>query len=384
MLKDYRVFVEINLDNIAKNVKNIKNSLHKNTSLMAVIKADAYGHGFLEIAKACLYSGATWLAVATAEEGLLIRQNNIFEPLLILGYIPFNKIEDLIKNDIQLTVFSFEMAENISKIAKKIKKIALIHIKIETGMQRIGFFTDNKSLKEILNINKLDNIKIIGVFSHFANSDDKDKTFAKKQFELFINFTKQLEKKGLTFLKHISNSGAILDLKDFNLDIVRAGILIYGLYPSENVKKDLKLYKAMSLKSTVSFIKEIDKDTSIGYGRTYFTNKKTKIATIPVGYADGYARAFSNKGYVIINNQLAKIVGNICMDQFMVDVSHIKNVKAGDSVILMGDSEDFSISAEDLAKLQNTINYEIICTIGKRVPRAFIKNNKIIKINQNF
>lgn len=382
---DYeRVVAEINLDNVAKNMQNIRKSINKDTQIMAIVKADGYGHGCIEIAKTCLYNGANWLGVAIFEEAMELRENNIFEPILILGNTIKSKFEQLIKYEITQTVFSFEMAKNLSDIGKKLKKDALIHIKIDTGMSRLGFLPNEKDILEIIKISNLPYIKITGIFTHFATSDEKDKSFSNEQFEKYMYVLNKLEENGIkNLIKHISNSGAILDLHNYNLDMVRAGIIIYGMYPSNEVcKKNIKLYPAMSIKTYVSYIKEIEENTSVSYCRTYFTKTKTKIATIPVGYADGYARNMSNKAKVILNGKYANIVGNICMDQFMIDISHIENVQIGDEVILMGEKDGLSICAEDLANLQNTINYEVVCTIGKRIPRVFTKNGEIIKIRK--
>lgn len=377
---DYeRVVAEINLDNIAYNMKNIRKNIDEHTKIMAVVKADAYGHGAVEVAKTALYNGANWLGVAIIDEAIELRKNNIFEPILILGHTIENKLLQIIKYNITQTIFSYEMAERLSKEALKIKKSVDIHIKIDTGMSRLGFLPIEQTIEEIIQIQKLPYINITGIFTHFATADMQDKTFTKEQFEKYMWVINKLEEKGFTnFIKHISNSGAILDLKEYRLDMVRAGIILYGMYPSSEVIKNIDLKPAMSLKTHISYVKEIDANVSVSYCRTYFTDKKTKIATIPVGYADGYARILSNKARVFVNGYYANVIGNICMDQFMIDVTHIPNIKEGDIVTLMGED----ITAEELARLQNTINYEIVCNIGKRVPRVYIKNNQFLKIKK--
>lgn len=394
MINYERVLAEINLDNIAKNVINIKKNIPPNTKLMAIVKADAYGHGSVEVAKTCLYNGANFLGVAIIDEAIELRQNNIFEPILILGYTKDSKLSLVISNNITQTIFSYDMAKKLSDEAIVLNKSVDIHIKIDTGMGRLGFFPNENSIIEIIKISNLPFIKITGIFTHFATSDEADKTFTILQLDKFNDFINKLNTKLNTknIIKHFSNSGAILDFdniynnNNFDFDMVRAGIILYGLYPSENVQKNIPLFPAMSIKTHVSFIKEVEANTSISYARTYFTNKKTKIACIPVGYADGYARCLSNKSRVIINNHYANVIGTICMDQFMVDITDIPDTKVGDSVILMGSSDDINnnlnITAEELASLQNTINYEIICNIGKRVPRVFIKKNEIIKLKK--
>lgn len=377
---DYeRVVAEINLDNIAYNVANIRKTIDKKTKIMAIVKADAYGHGAIEVAKTALYNGADWLGVAIIDEAIELRKNNIFEPILILGHTIEHKLLQVIKYNITQTVFSYDMAKKLSDEAKKIEKTVDIHIKIDTGMSRLGFLPNYKTIDEIIAIKNLPYINITGIFTHFATADMKDKSFTKEQFEKYMWVIKKLEEKGINnLIKHISNSGAILDLEEYRLDMVRAGIILYGMYPSKEVLKNIDLKPAMSLKTHISYVKEIEENISVSYCRTYFTNKKTKIATIPVGYADGYSRILSNKARVFVNGKYANVIGNICMDQFMIDVTHIPNVKEGDIVTLMGEN----IKAEELANLQNTINYEIVCNIGKRIPRVYIKNNQFLKIKK--
>lgn len=377
---DYeRVIAEINLDNIAYNMSNIRKAINKKTKIMAIVKADAYGHGAIEVAKTALYNGADWLGVAIIDEAIELRKNNIFEPILILGHTIEHKLLQVIKYNITQTVFSYDMAKKLSDEAKKIEKTVNIHIKIDTGMCRLGFLPNDKTIDEIIAIKNLPYINITGIFTHFATADIKDKTFAKEQFKKYMEVIKKLEENGINnLIKHISNSGAILDLEEYRLDMVRAGIILYGMYPSNEVLKNISLKPAMSLKTHISYVKEIEENVSVSYCRTYFTSKKTKIATIPVGYADGYSRILSNKARVFINGKYANVIGNICMDQFMIDVTHIPNVKEGDIVTLMGEN----IKAEELANLQNTINYEVVCNIGKRIPRVYIKNNQFLKIKK--
>ena len=380
MLKNERVVCEVNLDNIAKNVKQIKKQI-KNTMLMAIIKADAYGHGAIEVSKTCLYNGANYLGVAILEEAMILRQNNIKAPILILGATIYDKFKDVIKNDIEQTVYSFEMAKILSLEAQKQKKTANIHIKIDTGMGRLGFLPNKETINIIKKINNLPYIKIVGIFSHFAESDKKDTNFTKQQIKKYKWVIDELKKHNIkNFIKHIANSGAILNLQESYFDMVRAGIIIYGIYPSTNTFKNIKLLKAMSLKTQVSFVKKVNEKQSIGYGRTFFTKKESIIATVPVGYADGYSRLLSNKSSAIIKDTIVPIVGNICMDQIMLDVTNVKDVCVGDEVVLIGKSKTKEIKIEDLAKIQNTIEYEIICNISKRVPRMYIKDNKLFKI----
>ncbi len=380
MIEYQRVIAEINLDNIAYNIKQIKSIVNKDTKIMAIVKADGYGHGAVETAKTCLYNGADFLGTAMSDEGVELRKNNIFVPILILGYTIDSKLEEVVEYELTQTIFSFETAKKLSETAKRLGKTAYIHIKLDTGMGRIGFKPNDETIKTIVDISKLDNIKITGLFTHFATADEKDKSFTVLQFNRFKYVSDKLKELGFKdIICHVSNSGAILDMPELNLDMVRAGIIIYGLYPSDEVKKIIDLKPAMSIKTHVSFVKQTEENTSISYARSYFTDKKTKIATIPVGYADGYSRLLSNKARVIINGCYAKQVGNICMDQFMTDVTEIENVKENDEVILMGKYNDLEITAEELASVQGTINYEFICGVGKRVPRVYIKNGEILK-----
>lgn len=381
MLDFQRLIAEINLDAIGNNVKEIKTKLKPETKLMAIVKADAYGHGALEISKVCLYNGADWLGIATCDEGISLRENNIFVPILILGYTVENQLESVVKYDLTQAVYSLEIAELLSKKAVRLGKTAKVHIKIDTGMGRIGFKPTAEALEDIEKIFHLPNIEVTGIFTHFATADEKDKSFTMEQYKKFRFVTDALNAKGHTdIIRHCGNSGAILDMPQLQLDMVRAGIILYGMWPSNQVNRDIKLIPAMSLKTHISFVKNVDENTSIGYGRKYYTSAPSKIATIPIGYADGYLRAFSNKAKVIVNNQYANVVGNVCMDQTMIDVSHIPNVKIGDTVVVMGQENNLQITADSLADIGNTINYEIVCSVGKRVPRVYTKNGQPFKI----
>ncbi len=382
MLEYQRLMAEIDLDAIENNVKEIKTRLRPETKMLAVVKADGYGHGAVEISKICLFNGADWLGIATCEEGEALRQANIPVPILILGYTLESRFETVIENELTQAVYTYEMAEKLSQTAVRMGRTAYMHIKIDTGMGRIGFLPCEKSLKTIDRIFDLPNVKVTGIFTHFSTADEKDKTFTKTQFERFLYMTDGLEKMGHTgLIRHCANSGAIIDMPELQLDMVRAGIILYGMLPSGDVGDILKLRPAMSLKSHISYVKEVPADTPIGYGRTYYTDKPSKIATVPIGYADGYSRAFSNKARVIVNGEYANEVGNVCMDQMMLDVTHIKDIKQGDEVIIMGSSGEKSITAEELAQLSGTINYEIVCNVGKRVPRVYIRGGKVIKLS---
>ena len=376
-----RVRADVDLDAIHHNLSLAKSVINKDTQLMAVIKADGYGHGANQIAKYC-DDVIDRYAVAIPEEGLDLRKAGFTKPINLLGYTHPTQYEDVINYDLIPAIFTLDMAKTLSQKALSMNKTVKIHIKLDTGMSRIGFADNEKSVDVIKEISLLPNLEVDGIFSHFARADEKDKSVARSQFERFTNFVNKLKSKGLEIPNcHISNSAAIMELSDMNLQIVRSGIITYGLYPSEEMdKENFKIIPAMELKSQVSFVKTLKAGTPVGYGGTYVTDKETVIATIPVGYADGYPRSLSNKGRVIIKGQSAPIVGRVCMDQFMVDVTCIEGVKQGDEVTLMGKEGEEFISCEELSGLAGSFNYEFVCNISKRVPRVYYKDGKIVDV----
>ena len=378
------VWAEIDLDILANNMRNIK-KLAGNKEVMAVVKADAYGHGALDVAPCLLENGASRLAVAMLTEAVELRNNNITAPIMILGYTPLYLGEELINYDIEQTIYDLDYAKELSSLALSLNKKAKVHIALDTGMGRIGFLPTDESFKAICEICTLDGLDVIGIFTHFSSSDEKDKDYTQYQFNQIYDFINKLEDAGVNIpLKHASNSAAIIDLPNTYLDAVRAGIILYGYYPSDEVKKDnLSIKPALTLKAKIAHVKELDSGMYISYNRTFKTSRKSKIATIPIGYADGYIRTLKHEAKVIVNGQLAPIVGNICMDQFMIDVTDIDNVKSGDEVILLGESNEVKFNADDLAKCMNSINYEVLCLLKNRVPRAYIKNGKIIHVKNN-
>ena len=376
-----RVRADVDLDAIHHNLSLAKSVINKDTQLMAVIKADGYGHGANQIAKYC-DDVIDRYAVAIPEEGIDLRKAGFTKPINLLGYTHPTQYEDVINYDLIPAIFTLDMAKTLSQKALSMHKTVKIHIKLDTGMSRIGFADNEKSVDVIKEISLLPNLEVDGIFSHFARADEKDKSVARSQFERFTNFVNKLKSKGLKIPNcHISNSAAIMELSDMNLQIVRSGIITYGLYPSEEMNKEnFKIIPAMELKSQVSFVKTLKAGTPVGYGGTYVTDKETVIATIPVGYADGYPRSLSNKGRVIIKGQSAPIVGRVCMDQFMVDVTCIEGVKQGDEVTLMGKEGEEFISCEELSGLAGSFNYEFVCDISKRVPRVYYKDGKIVDV----
>lgn len=383
-LKDIRpTWVEINLENLAHNIKQVKQLIKKDTLLTAVVKANGYGHDSIEVSKVFLENGADRLAVATLSEAIELRNGGINNtPILILGYTPNSQFEELFKYNIIPTLYSYEQSESLSKIALNKNQKIKIHIKIDTGMRRLGFESNDNSIKEILKISELPNIEVEGIFTHFAKADEKNKDFTRLQFKKFTYITNNLENKGLKIpIKHVSNSAAIIDLPEYNLDMVRAGIMLYGLYPSDSVdKKRVSLKAAMSLKTKLSHIKTIEKNEGISYGHIYTTDKKTKIGTIPIGYADGFSRILSNNVKLTIREKKVNLVGRICMDQSMIDLSDVIHPNIGDIVTIFSDGKKNTNSIDDIANKLGTINYEVVCMVAKRVPRVFLNKGNIIKI----
>ena len=375
-----RTWADINLDNIKHNYELIRSQLNPKTKFMAVVKADAYGHGAKVISKELQNLGADWFAVSNIEEALQLRNFGISKPILILGYTPANLVKALSENDISQALLDEDYAEMLSKYAEKENVKVKVHVKIDTGMSRIGFYhhdsNDNTALFKIKKA--LDSKQLIreGIFTHFATADfdnDENGEHTKKQYLLFIDCIKKLKDEGIEFeLKHCCNSAGTLKYSEYHLDMVRPGIILYGLNPSSCFDSfDLK--PAFMLKSIISMIKEINAGDCVSYGRTFTADKKLKVATIPVGYADGYSRSLSNKGYVVINGRRANILGRVCMDQMIVDVTDIEKIKVGDEVLLFGDKE---ISIDEYSSLCKTINYETVCLVGKRVPRVYYKDGK--------
>lgn len=381
MTDEERVLAIVDLDAIASNIKNIRAKVDKNSGIIGIIKADAYGHGSVETAKVLLDNGADWLAVAVVDEGLNLRKNGITAPILLLGYTPELRLNDVINNGFIQTVYSYDTAKKLSDAASALGKKAVIHIKIDTGMGRIGYRVNEESADEIVKISKLPNIDVNGMFTHFSTADEADKAYTLEQYNKFVKMNDMLEERGLHIpIKHAANSAAIMDFDNMMFNMVRPGIILYGAYPSDEVKKEnLSLSPAMSIKTHVSYVKDVNEGDSISYGRKYTAPSKRRIATIPVGYADGFIRAYSNGGKVLVRGEYAPIVGRICMDQFMVDVTDIDGVEVNDEVVLMGRQGDKEITADFIASVLDTINYEVFCTLSKRVPRQYIQNGKIVK-----
>uniref|UniRef100_UPI0004620923 Alanine racemase n=2 Tax=Clostridioides difficile TaxID=1496 RepID=UPI0004620923 len=372
-------WAEINLDNLRFNLNNIKNLLEEDIKICGVIKADAYGHGAVEVAKLLEKEKVDYLAVARTAEGIELRQNGITLPILNLGYTPDEAFEDSIKNKITMTVYSLETAQKINEIAKSLGEKACVHVKIDSGMTRIGFQPNEESVQEIIELNKLEYIDLEGMFTHFATADEVSKEYTYKQANNYKFMSDKLDEAGVKIaIKHVSNSAAIMDCPDLRLNMVRAGIILYGHYPSDDVFKDrLELRPAMKLKSKIGHIKQVEPGVGISYGLTYTTTGKETIATVPIGYADGFTRIQKNPK-VLIKGEVFDVVGRICMDQIMVRIDKDIDIKVGDEVILFGEGE---VTAERIAKDLGTINYEVLCMISRRVDRVYMENNELVQIN---
>lgn len=374
-------WTEVNLDAIAQNVKNIKKLIGEKKELMAVVKGNAYGHDILEVSPVVLENGATRLAVARLEEAIFLRKAGITVPILVLGLPLKQQAEFLVSYDITPAVCEFEMIEKLSELAVQMNKMTKIHLKVDTGMGRIGIFPYDV-LRFIKRIKALKNVEIEGIFTHFSVADEKDKFYTEEQFRKFIEILTILEKEGIKIpIKHVGNSATLLDLPHMWLDMVRPGIAIYGLYPSKEVKKTINLIPAQQFKTKIVFIKELPLGESISYGRTYITKRRMRVASLPVGYADGYNRLLSNQGEVLVRGQRVPIIGRVCMDQCMIDVTNLTQVEIGDEVVLWGRQGEEMITVEEIAQKIRTINYEIVhMPDKKRVPKLFIRDGKPWKI----
>lgn len=380
----YRVYAQIDLDAVYRNTENLKKNTKPGTGLTAVIKTDGYGHGAVPVAYK-INNLVDSYAVATIDEAINLISHNVTKPIYIIGFTHKSRVMDAIKNKIRLTVYDYELAEEISGQASLENK-AYIHIKLDTGMNRIGFIPGKETIETIKRISLLPNIELEGIFTHFSCSDEKDKNSANLQLQTFLDVVKELEEAGISFpIKHTSNSAAIIDIKEANLTTVRAGISLYGLYPSNEVEKEnVKLYPALSLKSHIIHLKEIEKGCGISYGSTFITERKTKVATIPVGYGDGYPRSLSSKGFVLVRGERAPIMGRVCMDQFMVDVTDINGVCNGDEVVLVGSQGADEITVDELSEISNRFPYEFVCDLGKRIPRVYISDEKVVCMKDYF
>lgn len=378
-----RAWAEVNLDNIAHNVREIRRITDKKAELMGIVKADAYGHGVMEVTRTLLANGVTYLAVSMLDEAIQLRKAGISVPILILSYTDPIRSDEIIENDVTQAVFSHELAEALSNAAVRLGKHAKIHIKIDTGMSRVGFLPGYSAVKDVVRIAKLPGIIIEGMFTHFSSADEREREYTNMQFERFMSICTELNRIGIYIpIKHVANSAAIIQYPETHLDMVRPGVILYGMMPSDEVDSTaIDLRPAMTLKANITMVKEVEPGTSISYGRMFTTDRKTKIATVPIGYADGYTRLLSNKGHMLVHGKRVPVLGRICMDQCMVDISEIgEDVHVGDEVVIFGSQNGETVSVEELAGQIGTINYELVSIIGKRIPRAYIKDGEISNI----
>ena len=394
MREDYqRVYAKVDLDAVRQNVIHIKQNLPEHTKVIGVIKTDGYGHGAIPIAKELEpLEGVFGFAVATAEEALILRKAGIKKPILILGYTFPYSYKKLIEEQVRMVVFREDTLADISAAVMELRKkdssiCAKVHIKVDTGMSRIGIRPDETGLDFVKKLLNTEGIETEGILTHFARADETDKTSAIRQYELFRDFTEKIEEEtGYRIpVRHCDNSAGIIEFPKDDMDVARAGIILYGLWPSKEVRRDIVALKPiLSLYSHVVYIKEIEAGTAVSYGGTFVAPEKMKIATIPVGYGDGYPRGLSGKGYVLIHGQKAPVLGRICMDQFMVDISRIENVKEGDLVTLIGNDGSEKITMEELGDLSGRFNYELACDLGKRIPRVYEKGGKILSTKDHY
>ncbi|MFP3154496.1 alanine racemase [Lachnospiraceae bacterium ZAX-1] len=387
-MKTYsRVYAAINLDAVLHNLKELHAIIAKDCSMIAVVKADGYGHGAVPIAKEMEHLDFIWgYATATVEEATILRRSGLKKNILVFGTFFPEQAVKIATLDIRPTVLSFALAKQLSMAMEQIGKDLSIHVKIDTGLSRVGYQVCAESATEIEQISRLPHIIVEGMYTHFAKADAADKSMALAQLDKFEQMNRLLKERNISIpLLHCSNSAAIIDLKEANKSLVRAGISLYGLWPSDEVKKEnLDLHPALELKSQIVYLKKLKAGRTISYGATYTAEEELLIATIPIGYGDGYPRALSNKGHVLIRGQKAPICGRICMDQFMVDVTHIEGVKNGDTVTLVGTDQKESITMEDIGDLSGRFNYEFACGLGKRIPRVYYKNNQVVGTKDYF
>lgn len=377
-----RIYAKIDLDAVEANFTSMHENIEPGTKITAVVKADGYGHGAVPIARLVESYPYIWgFAVATVEEGLALREAGIRKPILLLGFAFPGHYGALAREQIRPAVFKEDMARQLSEAAVSAGQTIYCHLAVDTGMTRIGFSDTEESVEEIRRIADLPGLAFEGLFTHFARADERSLEPARVQLDRFLNFASMLEKAGVHIpLRHCSNSAAIMQFREANLDMVRAGISLYGLLPSEEVRREpVRLHAVLELKSHITYVKWVGAGVAVSYGGTFVTDRPTRIATIPVGYADGYPRSLSGKGQVLIRGKRAPILGRVCMDQFMVDVTDIPEAGEFDEVTLLGRDGEEYLSAEELGSLSGRFNYELVCDINKRVPRLYLRHGRILE-----
>lgn len=387
MIRPYsRVYASVNLDAIVSNMKAMKAVLPENTAMMGVVKTDGYGHGAVPVAR-IMEPYVKGYAAATIDEAIQLRRHGIEKMILILGVTHPSRYEELLRFHIRPAMFQYDKVKMLADLAVKLGYTAKIHLALDTGMGRIGMTPDEKSADMVQKMSRLPGLEIEGIFTHFARADEMDKAAYEAQFQAYKHFMELLNERGVSIpIRHCSNSAGIIECLSSNgLDMVRAGISIYGLYPSDEVDKSkVLLTPAMELKSFITYIKEVQPGSAISYGGTFVAEKPMRVATIPVGYGDGYSRNLSNRGFVLIHGKRAKILGRICMDQFMVDVTDIPQASEDDEVTLLGRGGEEEITAEELARLSGGFHYELLCNISKRVPRVYLRGGEIVGTKDYF
>ena len=378
-----RAWAEVDLDRIGHNARRIRELTRKTAEVMGVVKADAYGHGVSQVVPVLLENGVTRLAVSMLDEALELRRQGIDVPILVLGYTDPRRAEEIIAGGITQTVYSRDLAQALSDAACRMALEARIHIKIDTGMGRVGFLAGFEAVRDTQWIHSLPNIVIEGAYTHFASADEEDLSYTYQQHDRFTGVCAELDAGGITIpIRHVCNSAAILRLPSMHMDMVRAGLILYGMVPSSFCGDSHGLLPAMKLKANVVLSKEVEPGSPISYGRTYITPDRAVIATIPIGYADGYSRSLADKASILIHGCRAPIVGRICMDMCMADVSDVPEaVRVGDEVVLFGQQGDETITVEEMAGWMNTINYEVTCLIGRRVPRAYLRGGETLTVS---
>ena len=369
--KFYRpTFAEIDLGAILYNLRQIRNRVDKDIKIMAIVKADAYGHGMKEVSQAVARKGIDFFGVASLDEARTLREAGIKKNIIVLGAILPEEVEGVLRFNVIQTVSDLAIARLLSQLAQSKKRIIKVHAKIDTGMGRLGVWHKD-AVNFVKKLASLKNIKVDGIFTHFPSAED-DKVFTRNQLRDFKSLIEELLRHGIDIpIKHTSNSMAVIDFKDSHMNMVRPGLIMYGLHPRSDLAKKLRLRPALRLKTKVVYVKPVSRGRSISYGRTYVTKKDTNIATIPVGYGDGYSRDLSNRGHVLIKGRRLPIVGRVCMDMSMVDAGRSRTVKPGDDVVLIGKQGKDAVTVEEIARLSNTIPYEVVCNIGRRVPRIY-------------
>jgi alanine racemase len=376
------VWAEIDIDTLTHNIGEVRRVTEPSAEIMAVVKANAYGHGAVQCSRVFLENGAKSLAVATLSEAVELRGAGVEAPILVLGYTPVEHFGETRKWGVTPTIYTLSGAKALADVAESVGKVAKAHIKVDTGLGRIGFLPSDESLNAIEEVAQFPSLEIEGIFTHFAIADVEDKEYTRGQFEAFLGFTERLEARGISpLMRHVSNSAAIIDLPECSLDAVRPGCMLYGLYPSDEVDTDrVDLWPSMTLRTRLSNVKVVPPGTGISYGLTYTTGAESVIGSLPVGYADGYSRALSNRAEVLVKGKRASIVGRVCMDQCMVDLTRVEGAGIGDDIVLFGGGVNGAPTVEDVAGWMGSITDEVVCTISRRVPRVYLKGGEAVEI----